>query len=389
MAVRLETMATNGAKENRNHVSVSGPKSSASDTFTARYPAFQTAEEFADEWLGNLIPEASADALAEAKAVVVAAINGGASAASLVLQAQSFLSSSAETDAAFGSSVANFNNKVEVASHQTITNETAALDTTSLTSVTSDDATVTTVKASLDTAAVPDGSTFTLTTGVDTGASFTGGAGADTYNATALAAGKATLTSGDSLTGGEGTDRLTLTSSVAGTYGNGAIGNSIEELAVTATAATTVDAALMTSVTDVYSIGSTAAGTVTVTGAAAIPNVHMSGSNGNATVTFANASVNGGAADSTIVALSSSGTVADTSVTLDGVETINVSATGGASGTADSVVAGAVVTGKTVTVASDTLTAVNVTGEAGARLAATLNGATTTVTVPAAVEPIL
>jgi len=352
----------------------------ASDTFTARYPAFQTAEEFADEWLGNLIPEASADALAEAKAVVVAAINGGASAASLVLQAQSFLSSSAETDAAFGSSVANFNNKVEVASHQTITNETAALDTTSLTSVTSDDATVTTVKASLDTAAVPDGSTFTLTTGVDTGASFTGGAGADTYNATALAAGKATLTSGDSLTGGEGTDRLTLTSSVAGTYGNGAIGNSIEELAVTATAATTVDAALMTSVTDVYSIGSTAAGTVTVTGAAAIPNVHMSGSNGNATVTFANASVNGGAADSTIVALSSSGTVADTSVTLDGVETINVSATGGASGTADSVVAGAVVTGKTVTVASDTLTAVNVTGEAGARLAATLNGATTTVT---------
>jgi len=351
----------------------------ASDTFTARYPAFQTAEEFADEWLGNLIPEASSAALAEAKDVVVAAVNAGSSAADLVLQAQTFLSTASATDAAFGSSVSNFSNKVEVATKQTITNEIAGLDLTTLVSVTSDDATVATANAALDTASAPAGSTFTLTTGVDTGASFTGGAGADTYNATAIAAGKATLTSGDSLTGGEGTDRLSLTSSVAGTYGTGVIGNGIEELAVTATAATTVDAALMTSVTDVYSIGSTAAGTLTVTGAAAIPNVHMNGSNGNASVSFANASVNGGAADSTIVALSSTGTVADTSVTLNGVETINVSATGGASGTADTVVAGAVVNGKTVTIASDTLTALNVTGEAGARIAATLSGATTTV----------
>jgi len=351
----------------------------ASDTFTARYPAFQTAEEFADEWLGYLIPEAGADALAEAKALVVAAINGGTSAASLILQAQEFLSAASETDAAFGTSAANFNNKVEVASHQTLTKETAALDTTALASVTSDDATVTSAKTTLDTVVVA-GSTFTLTTGVDTGSSFTGGAGADTYNATAVAAGKATLTSGDSLTGGEGTDRLTLTSSVAGTYGTGAIGNSIEELAVTATAATSVDAALMTSVTDIYNIGSTSAGTVSVTGAAGIPNVHMSGTNSNTSVTFANASVNGGAADATTVALSSSGTTADTSVTINGVETINVATSGGMSGSADSVVAGAVVAGKTVTIASDTLTALNVTGDSGARVAANLVGATTTVT---------
>jgi len=49
------------------------------------------------------------------------------------------------------------------------------------------------------------------------------------------------------------------------------------------------------------------------------------------------------------------------------------------SGSADSVVAGAVVAGKTVTIASDTLTALNVTGDAGARIAANLVGATTTV----------
>ena len=351
----------------------------ASDTFTARYPAFQTAEEFADEWLGNLIPEAGADALAEAKALVVSAINGGTSTASLMLQAQDFLSTASATDAAFGTSVANFSNKVEVASHQTLTKETAALDTTTLTSVTSDDATVTSAKTTLDTVVVA-GSTFTLTTGVDTGASFTGTAGADTYNATALAAGKATLTSGDSLTGGEGTDRLTLTSSVAGTYGNGAIGNSIEELAVTATAATVVDASLMTAVTDIYNIGSTSAGTVDVTGAAGIPNVHMSGTNSNTSVTFANAGVNGGAADSTTVALSSSGTTADTSVTINGVETINVATSGSMSGTADSVVAGALVTGKTVTIASDTLKTLAVTGDSGARLSADLVGATTTIT---------
>ncbi len=66
---------------------------------------------------GNLIPEAGADAMAEAKALVVAAVNGGTTAASLILQAQEFLSAASETDAAFGTSAANFNNKVEVASN--------------------------------------------------------------------------------------------------------------------------------------------------------------------------------------------------------------------------------------------------------------------------------
>jgi len=47
--------------------------------WTSKYPSFQTAEEFADEWLGNLVPEASADALAEGKTVAVGLVNGGSS----------------------------------------------------------------------------------------------------------------------------------------------------------------------------------------------------------------------------------------------------------------------------------------------------------------------
>jgi trimeric autotransporter adhesin len=172
---------------------------------------------------------------------------------------------------------------------------------------------------------------------------------------------------------------LKLTSAVAGTYGNGVIGSSIEALSVTATAATVVDASLMADVTDVYNVGSTAAGTVSVTGAAGIPNVHLSGSNSNTSVTFANANVNGGAADSTTVALASSGTIASTSVTLNGVETINVATSGSMSGKADSIVAGAVVAGTAVTIASDTLKTLSVTGDSGARIVADLAGASATV----------
>ena len=38
----------------------------ASSTFKSTYPAFQTSTEFATEFLGNLVPEASAAGVAEA-----------------------------------------------------------------------------------------------------------------------------------------------------------------------------------------------------------------------------------------------------------------------------------------------------------------------------------
>lgn len=139
-----------------------------SDRWAELYPSFQTAEEFAAEWLGALVPEADEDALAEGVSVAVGLLNGGASFADLILEAQGFLSTVEETDAAFGTSAANFNNKVEVATNHTVTLE---LDGTEdqlanvLADVTSDDDSVT--EAIDGQSAEATGETFVLTDELD------------------------------------------------------------------------------------------------------------------------------------------------------------------------------------------------------------------------------
>lgn len=140
-----------------------------SDRWTELYPSFQTAEEFAAEWLGALVPEADEDALAEGVSVAVGLLNGGASFADLILEAQGFLSTIEETDASFGTSAANFNNKVEVATNHTVTNELDGSDAelqNVLASVTSDDDTVD--DANAQNAEGADGETFNLTDELDT-----------------------------------------------------------------------------------------------------------------------------------------------------------------------------------------------------------------------------
>jgi len=335
----------------------------ASDTFTARYPAFQTAEEFADEWLGNLIPEAGADALAEAKALVVAAVNGGTTAASLILQAQEFLSAASETDAAFGTSAANFNNKTEVASHQTLTNETAALDLTALDSVTSDDATVTSAKTSLDTVATP-GTSSALTKNVD---SLTGGAGDDSYSATAATAATQTINAGDVIDGAGGSDTLLVTGSIAGgaTLGTGVTVSNVENVKVNAVTATTIDAALFTGVTDYYNNGSLS--NVVVTGAKAIPNIHTVSSSSDTSVTVA-AAATVGTADSATIALNGAAATSSNTVTMNGIETFNVVASGTASGSAT----------RSTTLSSDSLHTITITGDAASSITADLPLATAT-----------
>jgi Ca2+-binding RTX toxin-like protein len=226
--------------------------------------------------------------------------------------------------------------------------------------------------ATADVVAVANKS-LALTTGVDT--TLVGGAGDDTYTALTT-----TLTAGDQLSGGAGADTLALTSATAGTYGAGVTATGVETVRVTATAATSVDASLFAGVTTVENTGSIAAGTVTVTGLKAIPAINSTATNSSTTVSFADANVAGGAADAATVNLSSSSSVNAVTVTADGVETLNVVTAGAASGTADSVVAGAVTAGNAVTVASNTLAALNVSGTAGARIVATLPGATTLVT---------
>ena len=180
--------------------------------WTSKYPSFQTANEFATEWLGVLVPEASATALAEGITVAEGLVNGGSSFGAILLQAQTFLAGLAETDASFGTSAALFNNKAEVATYYTISLEEAAQGTSTLSGVTSDDATVTTAKTAADTAALPAadaGTSYTLVTGLD---SKTLGTGNDSAFATdSTTAASDTFNVSDLVDGSGGTDTFFLT----------------------------------------------------------------------------------------------------------------------------------------------------------------------------------
>ena len=142
----------------------------AGDTFSATYPAFQTAEEFAAEYLDNLIPEIADRS--EGEAIVIGLLNGGASRADIVLEAATFLAQLDPADADFGVAAAAFANKVEVATHHTITQELDSDLSGAISGVTSDAATVTSGKDGLSTDIA--GLTFDLTTGTD---NIAGGAG--------------------------------------------------------------------------------------------------------------------------------------------------------------------------------------------------------------------
>ena len=83
--------------------------------FTAKYPTFQTATEFANEWLASALPEADAALLAECVTIVEAHINGGGTIPALVVAVQAFMSDPANADGAVKTHVDNFNNKVSMA----------------------------------------------------------------------------------------------------------------------------------------------------------------------------------------------------------------------------------------------------------------------------------
>jgi len=339
-----------------------------SDTWTAEYPSFQTAEEFATEWLGNLVPEASADALAGGIEIAVGLINGGASFADIVLVAQDFLSNLAEDDAEFGSSAANFNNKVEVASYYTLTLERADLSVSAVSSVTSDDDSVEAANETNVSQATP-GETLTLTTGLDTGASFTGGTGDDTFSAieSSTTPVSDSLTAGDSLVGGGGTDTLVVAVSgnIATTAGVATTG--IEAASIynnNASQTYTLDATLMSGLTDVYVNGGTSATIVNAVGS--LPNLHLTSTSQDATVT-ATAAATAGDASAVTIASNASALTSSATATYNGIETINL-AVAGATGTGG-------LTNYRLNLVSDALETINVTGAANAYVAATFTGA--------------
>jgi len=340
----------------------------ASDAYKAIYPSFQTAEEFAAEWLGNLVPEASADALAEAKSVAIGLINGGASQADLMLEAQAFLSALSESDASFGTSAANWNNRVEVATSHTITSEIAAADATILTSVTSDDATVTTAVASIAAVATP-GSSYALTVGLDTGASFTGGAGDDTFTANATSAATTnTFTTGDSIVGGEGTDRLTVAISDGATTPSSLVATSgVEELSIfnNDSGGFVLQGDLMDGLTDIYVTSGQDA--ITVDQLNSSPNLHLTSTNVDATLA-ATAATTAGTSDAITIASNGVASTAAVTATFNGIETFNLVGTGANTGSATTA----------LTVASTSLETVNVTGSTNMYVVADLTGADNT-----------
>jgi len=336
-----------------------------SDTWSGLYPSFQTAEEFATEWLGNLVPEASADALAGGIEIAVGLINGGASFADVILVAQDFLANLAEDDAEFGSSAANFNNKVEVATYHTVTLEQDADDIGDLqnvlANVTSDDDSV--ADAEEDAAAAVPGETVSLTTGLDTGAAFTTGSTNDVFSA--VDAGDAeidTLTTGDSLDGGDGTDTLSLAISggVAASASSVSTTN-VENVKIynNSSSAYSLDASLMVGVTDVFVNAGTSATSVETDG---IVNLHLMNTTQNATIDSGD--VDGSADEAIILASGANDGAAVTSLTAtyNGLETVNLVSTGSAN---------------EVTLSVDSLETLNVSGETDIAVVASFDGVDT------------
>ena len=189
----------------------------ASTAFTSVYPTFQTAGEFGEEFLTNLIPGVAADALAEGVTIVEGLIAGGSSRADVVRIAVEYLAALPEDDAALGTSAALFNNKVEAATYYTLTLEQAAVGTVdALASITADQATVTAANTAADgSAATASGNIFTLTTAIDSTPATT-----NTVNGIidqAGVAGNTTWGLSDTITTASGgTMNLTLLSSASG-----------------------------------------------------------------------------------------------------------------------------------------------------------------------------
>jgi hypothetical protein len=299
-----------------------------SSTFKAIYPTFQTSTEFATEFLGNLVPEASAEALAEGISVVESVLNGGGTRADVILQAATYLAALSESDPSFGSSAALFNNKVEVATYHTVTleldSESIATLQSTLATVTSSDDSVTAAKAAADSTANPPtaGQTFTLTTSLNT---ITGTAGDDT-----ISGGVGTIDS-DNITGGAGSDTLALTLSNADDNNAAFAMTGVETFQARTTGAVALDLGDVTGVETI--VANRLAGALTLNDVQDIANIQIdrNSSNANLDVNY-ESTVSSGTSDSVTITVSNSSDVG--TVELDGIETVNFVSADAPTGTA-------------------------------------------------------
>uniref|UniRef100_A0A7S4RPD9 Uncharacterized protein n=1 Tax=Ditylum brightwellii TaxID=49249 RepID=A0A7S4RPD9_9STRA len=259
-----------------------------SSVFTAEYPTFLTNTEFATNYLTNFLGgnpgEVSSANFTLAVDAVVALLNSGKSRGEVVYDVITAVSAVAETDTNFGTAAARLNNQTEVAVHYSVTTQQsgstlddlkAVIDT-----VTSDDATVTAAKATVD-GSDNEGGTFTLTTAIDT---LKGGSGNDTFigaqnGATEGAQGYQTA---DNLDGGAGTDLFKITVTDATTAPLVSTTN-VENFEIQTTVAETVNAANWSSPSSITNKQST--NTLTVSNVGAIGTVGVSGVTNNTSTT--------------------------------------------------------------------------------------------------------
>jgi hypothetical protein len=257
-----------------------------------------------------------------------------------------------------------------VATYHTITKEAAAEWEIPAT-VTSDATTVATANAAADTALAPapvPAKVIALTTGLDTGADFTGAATDDTFNSVNNATATSnSLTAGDNLAGGEGTDTLKVVVSGGAIAAPLVSSSSVEVLDITNNSANpyTIDASLMAGLSSLSALGGNS--TTTVINSAGNLNVAATSTSQNIVTTSAVPSA--GDADAISIDLSAVGVTGATSITSDGIETFNVNLATTASG---NTTAGAL---SAVTLSSNALETVNITGSVGGSLAASLIGA--------------
>jgi Ca2+-binding RTX toxin-like protein len=339
-----------------------------SASFKAVYPTFATPEEFANEFLDNIIPGVDPASKAEGVSVIVALMNSGATKADILVEAAAFLGNLSTTDASFGGSAALFQNQVAAATYHTVTKELDTNLSGALSGVTSDPASVTAAKTAIDTpaATIAASKTMALTTGLDTGANFTGGSGDDTFTANATSsATTTTFTTGDSLVGGEGTDRLTVAISDGATSPSSLVATSgIEELSIfnNDSGGFVLQGDLMDGLTDIFVTAGQDA--ITVDQLNSTPNLHLTSTNVDATLAATTATV-AGTADAITIASNGVASTASVTATFNGIETINLVGSGANTGSATTA----------LTVASDSLETVNVTGSTNMYIVADLTGA--------------
>ena len=191
-----------------------------SEAFQSEYPAFLTSMEFAEAFLGSVLPGLDEASMTEAVDIVSGMLDSGTSRGALALAVVDFLHDVAMQGMdhgsyeSFGMSAMTMANKVSVASHYTLNARMMDPSSDVLANVTADADSAAMAIEAIDNPPAPPmepemGQRFVLTPTID---DFTGGSMDDTFVAQPLQGAdglfNATLNSFDSIDGGDGTDTI-------------------------------------------------------------------------------------------------------------------------------------------------------------------------------------